>query len=155
MPDAGFETFFREHHLRACRFACALVGAAEAEDAVQEAFYRLYLRRGRLDGLDNPAAYFFRILFNRCRTILRRRQFRETVRGLFRTASSGGAPDAALELRQVWETLTPRERAVFVLMDYQGWTAAETGAALGMAAATVRVHRHRLREKIQRWEATS
>jgi len=155
MPEAGFETFFREHHLRACRFACALVGAAEAEDAVQEAFYRLYLKRDRLAGLDNPGAYFFRILYNRCRTALRRRKLRETVRGWFQAGARPGAPDAGLELRQVWETFTPRERAVFVLMDYQGWDAAATATALGMAPATVRVHRHRLREKIQQWEAPS
>jgi DNA-directed RNA polymerase specialized sigma24 family protein len=76
MIKTDFDDFFTGQYARAGRFACALVGAADAEDAVQDAFTRLLLRWGRTGDIDNLEAYFFRILYNVCRTRLRRRRFR-------------------------------------------------------------------------------
>ncbi len=149
-----FDTFFRRHHLAACRFACAIVGGAEAEDAVQEAFVRLHLRQRRLPAVENPDAFFYRILYNVCRTLLRRRRVRATLAGWLGRPESP-RPGAGLELSQAWRILSPRERAIFYLMDYRGWDVAAAAAALGMRPATVRVHRHRLRGKIVDWEAES
>ncbi len=149
-----FETFFRQHHLAACRFACALVGGAEAEDAVQEAFVRLHLRQRRLPAVENPEAFFYRILYNVCRTLLRRRRVRAALAGWLGRPEPP-RPGAGLELSQAWRILSPRERAIFYLMDFRGWDMAAVAAALGMRPATVRVHRHRLRSKIVNWEAES
>ena len=150
-----FAAFFQRNHLAACRFACALVGGAEAEDAVQEAFVRLHLRQRRLPAVENPEAFFYRILYNVCRTLLRRRQVRTTLVGWLGRPDPPQPPGAGLELSEAWRTLSPRERAIFYLMDYRGWDAAAVADALGMRPATVRVHRHRLRGKILEWEAES
>jgi RNA polymerase sigma-70 factor (ECF subfamily) len=153
MNTADFDSFFTERYTRASRFACALLGAADAEDAVQDAFTRLLLRWNRCGSVVNLEAYFFRILYNVCRTRLRRRRFRQTVLALFRPPAAANPPGGEPDLSEVWRTFSPREQAVFCLVDYQGWPPEEAARALGMAPATLRVHRHRLRQKIVQWEA--
>jgi RNA polymerase sigma-70 factor (ECF subfamily) len=155
MSIADFDSFFTERYARASRFACALVGAADAEDAVQDAFTRLLLRWNRCGDVLNLEAYFFRILYNVCRTRLRRRRFRETVMTLFRPPAVVDPPEPAGAPERVWASFSPREQAVFFLVEYQGWPPEEAARTLGMAPATLRVHRHRLRRKIVRWEARS
>lgn len=153
MNQADFDVFFTGRYARASRFACALVGAADAEDAVQDAFTRLLLRWNRCGDVLNLEAYFFRILYNICRTRLRRRRFRQTVLVLFRPPAAADPPGGEPSLSDVWRTFSPREQAVFFLVDYQGWQPEEAARTLGMAPATLRVHRHRLRQKIVQWEA--
>ena len=147
-----FETLFPDHYPGACRFARGLVGAAEAEDAVQDAFARMYEQRDRLPELRRPEAFLFRILYRVCLNRLRRRSVWARVSGLLHLRSAGPQPGDGEELRGVWGRFTPREKAVFFLVDYRNWEPDEAARALGMSPATLRVHRHRIRRKITDWE---
>ena len=155
MNQEGFELFFKTHYVAAARFACAQVGAAQAEDAVQDAFIRFYRHRHSLDGVRNLEAYFFRILYNVCLSLLRRRGIWARVLDLLRREPSPVQVPKGHDLQDVWFTLSPSEKAVLVLVEYQGWDDAAAAEALGMQPATLRVHRFRLREKIRNWEAGS
>jgi RNA polymerase sigma-70 factor (TIGR02957 family) len=148
---------------RGLMFAVAyrmLGSIADAEDAVQDAWLR-WSAASRADVLD-PKAYLARVVtttaLNRLRSARARR---EAYVGpwLPEPLLTEAGPDAAerAELAEsvsvamlvVLESLTPDERAVFVLREVFGFGHAEIGAALGRSAPAVRQLAHRAREHVQ------
>ena len=148
---------------RGLMFAVAyrmLGSIADAEDAVQDAWLR-WSAAPRADVLD-PKAYLARVVtttaLNRLRSARARR---EAYVGpwLPEPLLTEAGPDAAerAELAEsvsvamlvVLESLTPDERAVFVLREVFGFGHAEIGAALGRSAPAVRQLAHRAREHVQ------
>lgn len=57
--------------------------------------------------------------------------------------------DVLMALDRMMRELSPRQRAVFDLVDLQGFGAAEAAEMLDLAPATVRVHLHRARESLR------
>ena len=119
---------------------------ADAEDAVQDAWLR-WSAASRADVAD-PRAYLARVVTNTALNRLRSaRARREAYVGpwLPEPLLTEAGPDAAerAELAEsvsvamlvVLESLTPEERAVFVLREVFGFGYAEIGAALGRRAA--------------------
>ncbi len=133
---------------------------ADAEDAVQDAWLR-WSSAPRADVAD-PRAYLARVVtttaLNRLRAV---RAQREAYVGpwLPEPLLTETGPDAAerAELAEsvsvamlvVLESLTPEERAVFVLREVFGFEHAEIGAALGRSSPAVRQLAHRAREHVQ------
>ena len=124
-----------------------LSSAADAEDAVQET----WLRWSRVEqaGIRDPRAYLVRIVtrqaLNRIRTQARRR---ETYVGPWLPEPLLTTPDLAQDVEladsvstamlMVLETLSPTERAVFVLREVFGFEYAEIAAAVDKSPAAVR-----------------
>ena len=141
-------------HAEAARYAAlALVGPADADDAVQEALVRGWRAWATLRDPAAARAWLVRITVNVCRE-WRRGRFGARVRltePLERLtegdrsapallASDPGASDhtAALDLRSAIERLDEGLRIVVVLRYYAGLDATEIGDALGIPASTVR-----------------
>ena len=61
-----------------------------------------------------------------------------------------GNPGAAVDVWRLLERLAPRQRAVLHLTVVEGMTDTEIGEALGIAAGSVRSHRRRARQSIER-----
>jgi len=133
---------------------------ADAEDAVQDAWLR-WSAASRADVAD-PRAYLARIITNTALNRLRAvRARREAYVGpwLPEPLLTEAGPDAAerAELAEsvsvamlvVLESLTPDERAVFVLHEVFGFGHAEIAAVLGRSAPAVRQLAHRAREHVQ------
>jgi RNA polymerase sigma-70 factor (ECF subfamily) len=133
---------------------------ADAEDAVQDAWLR-WSAAPRADVAD-PRAYLARVVTNTALNRLRSaRSRREAYVGpwLPEPLLTEAGPDAAerAELAEsvsvamlvVLESLTPEERAVFVLREVFGFEHAEIGAALGRSVPAVRQLAHRAREHVQ------
>ena len=154
MNEAEFGIFFKARYIEACRFAAGMVGPDGAEDAAQDAFYKFYLVRVRLRAEVDPTPYFYRILSRTCLKVLRRRRLWAAVQHLLpvRKGLEAADPEGAAT---VFRSFSPRERAVFLLTEYRNLTDPEAARALGMAETTLRVHRHRVRQKILRWEEES
>lgn len=154
MNEEEFGAFFKARYTEACRFAAGMVGTDGAEDAAQDAFYKFYLVRGRLREDSDPTPYFYKILARTCLKVLRRRRLWAAVCHLLpvRKGREVTDPEGAAT---VFRSFSPRERAVFLLTEYRNFTDPEAAKALGMAEATLRVHRHRVRQKILRWEEES
>src|SRR5512136_1541142 len=93
MDEKAFESFFNAHYLQACRFAAGLVGFDGAEDLAQEAFYRLYLSRGKLQQDADPVPYFYGILSNTGLNLLRRKRIWDRVRLLLPSPRPQAASD--------------------------------------------------------------
>ena len=134
-----------------------LGSAADAEDVVQETWLR-WADVDR-DRVQDPRAYLVRIVtrqaLNRLRTLSRRR---EEYVGEWLPEPLLTSPDVAedvefaesvsIAMLTVLETLTPTERAVFVLREVFDLPYDEIAEAVGKGTATVRQVAHRAREHV-------
>ena len=71
MDDEGFDALFFAHASRLVRLA-GLLGAADPEDVVQEAFAKVYAARHRLDDQTRAVPYLNRVVVNEVRDRHRR-----------------------------------------------------------------------------------
>ena len=145
-----------------------LGSVADTEDVLQETWLS-WTSRNQAPGverIENLRAYLVRIAVNRAlaqqATISRRRETyigpwlpEPLVRPLDDTPVSGDAADAALRaesvsmaLLVVLETLTPLERAVFVLHEVFGYAHPEIAEILGRSPSAIRQLAHRSREHV-------
>jgi len=133
---------------------------SDAEDAIQDAWLR-WSAAPRADVADQRA-YLAKLVVNTALNRLRAaRARRESYIGpwLPEPMLTEARPDPAeqaeladsvsLAMLVVLESLTPEERAVFVLREVFALSYAEIGAALGRPDATVRQIAHRAREHVQ------
>jgi RNA polymerase sigma-70 factor (ECF subfamily) len=132
---------------------------ADAEDAVQDAWLR-WSAAPRPD-VTQPRAYLVKtvthLALNRLRSARARREayvgpwLPEPL--LTATPDAAGraelAESVSLAMLVVLESLTPEERAVFVLHEVFGFPHAEIAAAIGRSDASVRQLMHRAREHVQ------
>ena len=132
----------------------------DAEDAVQDAWLR-WSAAPRAD-VANPRAYLTRIItntaLNRLRAVRARREayigpwlpeVLLTEAGPDATERAELAESVSVAMLVVLESLTPDERAVFVLHEVFGFDHPEIAAALGRSAPAVRQLAHRAREHVQ------
>lgn len=140
--------------------------AGEAEDAVQEAFVR-WTQADR-DAIVTPAAWLTTVLTRLCLDRLgSARRRRETYVGPWLPepiATDHADPAGTAELTDtltlaflvVLESLSPAERAAFLLQDVFGYRAGEVGAMLGRSPEAVRQltsrARGHLRDRRPRYE---
>jgi RNA polymerase sigma-70 factor (ECF subfamily) len=127
--------------------------AADAEDAVQEAWMK-WSAADRGD-VAEPKAYLVRIVSNVAMDRLRSvRSRREVYVGPWLpepilTDPGTETDTVSMALLVVLETLSPLERAVFVLKDVFGFTHAEIADAVERSEDAVRQAAHRAREHVQ------
>jgi len=136
-PD--FRTFFEDEHrglLKALHFVTG--DRAEAADLMQESFLKLWERWDRIDTIQDPRAYLFRIALNGSKMRARRaaraagRLLPVTVRDPYDDV------DVREDVRQMLRSLSPRQRAALVLLDLYGYGSEEAGRIMGVRASTVR-----------------
>ncbi len=167
----AFAELVARHQRRASRIAYHyLREAAEADEAVQDAFIRAFTH---FDGFreDLPFEFWFtRILVNACVDRLKARARRErwVVSGNGSDAGGVGLVDVApgngpspedvligIERRRriaaALRRLPARQRLVFVLSQVEGYSSKEVGALTGLSESTVRVHLFRAVHKLRRW----
>ena len=147
------------HQRRASRIAFHyLRDAADADDAVQDAFMKAYVNLETYRDEMPFEVWFTRILVNGCLDRIKARGRRNRwisaleeegrgASGALDPPATGPTPEAqalAAERRQLIDAalarLPERQRAVFVLSQEQGYTSREVSAMTGMKETTVRVH---------------
>ncbi|MGW6908348.1 SigE family RNA polymerase sigma factor [Streptomyces sp. NPDC054940] len=126
------------------RSACLLTAGDThlAEDLVQEALGRIYVRWGRVSRVDNPAGYAQTVLTRAFLAHQRRRSSTERATDTIpdRAASYGGHTDLPLRLTllQALAGLPAKDRAVIVLRYWEDRSVEETADALNASSAAVR-----------------
>jgi RNA polymerase sigma-70 factor (ECF subfamily) len=157
LPDPATEAFLTHRNLLFTIAYEMLGSAADAEDVLQETWLRW--AGVDLDTVQNQRAYLVRITtrqaLTRLRTLGRRK---ESYVGPWLPEPLLTAPDVAedVELAEsvsmamllVLETLTPTERAVFVLREVFDVEYDEIAAAVGKSPAAVRQIAHRARSHV-------
>ncbi|MGH9103091.1 MAG: sigma-70 family RNA polymerase sigma factor, partial [Acidimicrobiales bacterium] len=147
-------TDFDAERPRLGAIASRILGSdADADDVLQEAWLRL----SRTDDVDDLPAWLTTVVTRLCLDHLRKRRTRaETETGVpADPAPPDPEADALLAERVggamhvVLDTLTPPERAAFVLHDVFGYPFDEISAVLGRSGTAVRQLASRARRKVQ------
>lgn len=151
---------FERHRPALSAAAYRMLGnRTDTDDLLQEA----WLRWSRVDhgGVVDAGAYLFRLVTRQAIDELRRRQARREVPAdedrtdvapaVGAAGSVGLLPDDAVAagLLLVLETLTPVERAVFLLHDVFGFSHAEIAAIVGRTERAVQQMAYRARGRIR------
>ncbi|MEV5894164.1 RNA polymerase sigma-70 factor [Nonomuraea fuscirosea] len=150
---------FEDHRSLLTGVAYRILGSvADAEDVVQEA----WLRWSKVDeaGVDDPKAYLIRVTSRLAIDRLRwARSRRESYVGPWLPEPIGTTPDAAehaeladsveMALMVVLETLSPLERAVFVLREAFDLPFAEIAEIIGRAEPATRQLARRARDHVR------
>lgn len=144
VTDPAFDAFVARRYSGLVRFGYVLTGnRSGAEDLVQTALFRTYLRWNRLRDPDDPTAYVRRAMVNAHVSWTRRSSSHEQ---LFAEPPDSDALHADedsgnVERLQMWRdlaTLPARMRAVLVLRFYEDLSEAETARVLGCSVGTVK-----------------
>ena len=132
-----------------------LEDAAEAEDAVQELFLKLWSGRDALDGIRNPKGYGIRVLRNLCLDRIRRSRKMETPAVLPEPEWPGRQDEAVDEKERLAKvldaikSLPDRQREVLTLRTLDGLSYEEIAERTGMNQLTLRVLLSQARRKIR------
>lgn len=136
---AGFEALFEVEQAPMIRLAFLLLGSGHtAEEAVQEAFAKVY---ERWDRIDRPGAFLRTCVVNECRS--RHRRAALALRKRHLVAEPDVVDDRHAELADALARLPRQRRTVVVLRHYLQLTTAEIADAMGIAEGTVKSSLHR------------
>jgi RNA polymerase sigma-70 factor, ECF subfamily len=156
-----FAELITRHQRRATRIALHYMrDAADADEAVQDAFIKSYLHLSTFRDELPYEVWFTRILINGCLDRLKQRRRREKwiappaldPSGVERNPADylparGPSPEEQLlseerrrQLTEALAQLPERQRLVFMLSHFEGRTSREVSAMTGLNESTVRVH---------------
>jgi RNA polymerase sigma-70 factor (ECF subfamily) len=160
-PSAeALEGLVAQHGNRVYQLAYRLTrSSADAEDILQDVFFKLYRNWVHISTCENLCAWITRVVTNASIDLLRSRKTRATTAGpapLAQLPASGDAPGKALEdrefdekLRSALDELPAREMAALVLFDHEGLKAKEVGRILGLSDGAVRRYVFEGRRKVK------
>ena len=157
LDEARFTELSERHRHELQVHSYRMLGNLEqAEDAVQEALLRAWKGRASFDGGPGARAWLYRIATTTCFDILRAAQRRgERIESIADVPwlqpcpdvllDAAGEPEGAAIRREtvelaylaVIQLLPVRQRAVLLLRDVQGYSAAETASILELSVAAV------------------
>ena len=166
--DAAFELLMRRHNRRLYRLARAMLrDAAEAEDALQDAYLAAYQSLAGFRGEASLATWLSRVVSNQCLARLRRQARRDNIVPIVAMAEphevAAAVPHDAVEgpdralVRSQMRTVLERKldelpdtfRTVFVLRCVEELSVEETAQCLGIPEATVRSRHFRARSLLR------
>ena len=157
---AAAAVLVRRHQAVMTRFVSRMLGADDpgVDDVVQKAFIAAFAHPQRYDGRSSVQTWLLGIAHNTARMTLRSRVRRRQVVELFGVVQSlwprTAAPEVEAQelggrLRAALDTLDPDRRAVFLLTEAEGFTAAEVAEIVGAPAGTVRRWRVEARDRLR------
>ena len=130
--------------------ATRLPSAADAEDAVQEAFVKLLDRRPVFRDAEHEKAWLIRVTLQRAADI-RRKKIRETpLEDEIEISAPEQGPETGIELLSAVRALPEKYGAVIHLYYYEGYSTKEIAKLLGLPAPTVGTRLARGRERLRR-----
>jgi RNA polymerase sigma-70 factor (ECF subfamily) len=144
--EQAFIEIVEFYYPRCLRFARNMLGNdQDAEEAVQDAFVRVHdsFPRFREDARFDP--WLFRILANRCRTLLARSRRHRSLIEYGEVPLSAAAPvedfgaDWAEEVRMVLDTLPAEQREAFLLRHVEDLSYEDIAAVTGVGLSALRM----------------
>ena len=159
---SAFGVLVRTYQARLVRFAVRLTGDSElAQDAVQEAFLRLWRGRATYEPRGCLQAYLFRVVRSVCLDYARTSRLTEpldegAVAETPGPAALAEAQSLADAVRLAVQSLPEAQRAVFLLSEYEQLSYAEIADVLDCPVGTVASRKHQatetLRRKLSLWK---
>ena len=155
---AAFERLYELHGARMKSIARNLLGhESEAEDAVQEAFLKIYRGAAAFRGSATVSTWIYRILVNTCYDQLRKRKRHpedplEAPSGQEEgTLPAAPATDQPLRLsiEQSLSRLAPRQKTVFLLSAVEGFSHREIAGVLDVSEGASRTLLFEAKRRLQ------
>lgn len=156
MTSLDWESFVQTHYSAIFGFCFQLLGSrGDAEDAVQEAFMRAFKSQSALKDHAVAKAWIYSIARNVC--LDRRRWWKRQLRWLQLSSDDevGAVPAENSEkglsttLRSLIAALPQKQREVFVLRHWQGFSTEETAALLRIGEGAVKSHLKRAVDRLK------
>lgn len=159
MDVDSFKRLFLPFHPKLFRIACALVdNKADAEDILQDAYYKLWSRRDELADVRNPEAFCVTLIKNLCLDHLRspRTNRQETDVTEIAAMTTDSSPEKELEtkdkvrdIRRLIDRLPDKQRQVMKLKSIDDCSMDEIEQITGLSAVNIRVLLSRARKIIR------
>jgi RNA polymerase sigma-70 factor (ECF subfamily) len=157
---ATLEGLVATHGNRVYQLAYRLTrSSADAEDVLQDVFFRLYRSWLQVSTCENLDGWLTRVVTNACIDLLRSRKCRGSTAAsasLAQISAPAVSPGQALEerefdekLKAALEALPPREMAALILFDHEGLKAKEVGRILTLTEGAVRRYVFEARRKVK------
>jgi RNA polymerase sigma-70 factor (ECF subfamily) len=155
----AFERLYELHGARMKSIAANLLGSVtDAEDAVQDAFLKIYRGTASFRGDARFSTWIYRVLLNSCYDMLRKyrrrpvevRSDEETSRAVPELSAPASDHPLRLSLEACVKDLDPRRRAAFVLFAVEGFTHREVGDILGVPEGTSKTLLFEAKRELQR-----
>lgn len=134
----AYESLYAQHAPRMKSLALRFLGTRpDAEDAVQEAFLKVYRAMAGFDGNSALSTWMYRILINCCYDSLRRKQ-RDAEAPVTREPSTDSKVTLKIALERALDRINERPRLVFLLFEVEGLKHSEIAAILQVPEGTSR-----------------
>lgn len=143
--ESAFEQMFREHYQALCAFANSyLLDLDNAEEIVQNVFYKIWERRETLEINTSIKSYLFSSVRNACLNELKHDKVKQEHEGFVKATQSEGKEDGLLEQKELGyeineaiESLPERCKEVFKLNRLEGLKYREVAELLNISEKTV------------------
>jgi RNA polymerase sigma-70 factor (ECF subfamily) len=133
-----FEELYAANSGRMKSTAFHLLGdRADAEDAVQEAFLKIYRGMHSVQSESGLVPWMFRVLINCCYDAARKRRRQPEAPLLCDPPAAGNVP-LAIALRTALDRIEPQHRLVFWLFEVEGFRHSEVACMLEIPEGTSR-----------------
>lgn len=155
---AAFDEFYKQYFFSLRAYARLLLYEDEAEDVVQDVFFRLWMGRERLDASLSVRGYLMRSVYNTALNVIKKRGLQENYNSSYRqqideigmqhyynpdtneTITELYNQDLRMELNKAIDTLPLRCKEVFSLSFLYDFSGKEISEKLGISLSTVENH---------------
>ena len=143
---AAFSQLFRDHEVRLYRLAVTILrNERDAEDALQDAYIRIFERIKRSRGKSSFETWMTAIMVNVCRDQLRRQRVRRALPLEWLRARPGRGDvvrdvGTRIQRQTLWslvDRLDDRHRLPVILHYHEGWSCGEVADILAVRTSTI------------------
>lgn len=152
--SAAFEVLVRNYQAHIWRFLRHFLGDPQlAEDVTQETFVRVFRRLDSFRFRSKFSTWVFQVARNAGIDALRARRRRERIQLEARRNVPVLTADSSVrvEIEAALESLKPKHREAFVLVEALGLSYREAGKAIGIPEGTVKSRVFHAREQLVTW----
>jgi RNA polymerase sigma-70 factor (ECF subfamily) len=118
-----------------------------ADDIIQDSFIRIWLNREKLDAIQNPSSWIFKIVLNECYNVLRSKLTESKVLGIIEDEQSDRDQYDQQDIQyaqtkrfiaEAVELLTPQRRKIYDLSRVNGLKVGQIALELDLSVSTVK-----------------
>jgi RNA polymerase sigma-70 factor (ECF subfamily) len=154
MDEEAFRGFYERTARPLWAYLARVARPADADDLLQETYYRFLRARGRYESEAHRRNTLFAIATNVARDRVRRQRV-DPVTAAREQAEDGTiavvestSPETRHDLSKAMQQMAPRERGLLWLAYGQGWSHREIAGALGLSAGSIKPLLFRARRKL-------
>jgi DNA-directed RNA polymerase specialized sigma24 family protein len=139
--DESFTVFVKENEPRLRHALVAVFGQDRGREATAEALAYAFENWDRIESMENPAGYLYRV--GRSRSPVNR------LRPSFLPVPTGDVSNVEPGLPRAMRGLSEKQRVAVVMVHAYGWSREETASLIGVSVSTVDTHLQRGLSKLR------